>query len=150
MGNNEQWEGNELFDKGKTALDNGHYHLALVCFERATASIRTPELISCLAVTLAAVRQEYRQALELCEEAVSQEPGNSLHYLNMGRVLLRLGEKGNAITIFRKGLACGKNPEIVRELERIGSRKPPVFPSLPRNHFLNKYLGIILYRLGLR
>jgi hypothetical protein len=48
------------------------------------------------------------------------------------------------------GLRTGKNPELVRELERLGSRKEPVLPFLARGNPLNKFLGIMLKKTGLR
>jgi hypothetical protein len=35
-------------------------------------------------------------------------------------------------------------------LEEIGSRKPPVFSFLHRDHLLNRYAGVVFSRLGLR
>lgn len=37
-----------------------------------------------------------------------------------------------------------------RELDKLGLRKPPVIPFLSRGNPINKYLGIILSRMGLR
>jgi len=50
----------------------------------------------------------------------------------------------------RQGMALGGLPEIERMLAAIGTRRPPVISALSRDSLLNKYLGIILGRLGLR
>jgi len=50
----------------------------------------------------------------------------------------------------RQGMTLGGLPEIERMLAAIGTRRPPVIPALSRDSLLNKYLGIILGRLGLR
>lgn len=44
----------------------------------------------------------------------------------------------------------GEQISIIRELEKHGIRKPPIFKKLARSHPLNKYLGLLLVRFGLR
>ncbi len=73
---------------------------------------------------------------------------NIENYLNLGRVYLRAGLKTKAIETFRKGLEVDKNPEIMAELQVLGIRKKPIFPFLPRSHFLNKYLGLVISKVG--
>ena len=56
----------------------------------------------------------------------------------------------DALQTLRQGMTLGGLPEIEKTLASIGTRKPPVISALPRDHLLNKYLGIILTRLKLR
>lgn len=143
-------EPGELVDKGFTALDHGHTHLALVCFERAMETERSPLVSSFLGYCLAAARGECARGIELCREAIGMEPGNTVHYRNLGQVLLLAGRKEEAILVFRQGLRLGRDEGIIRGLENLGVRRPPVIEALDRDHFLNKWLGIILSRLGFR
>jgi tetratricopeptide (TPR) repeat protein len=140
----------EWFSKGIEALGHDHVYLARTCFEHATKEERTPRSCSYLALCQAKTRGKFDDAIDLAREAIAAEPGNSLHYLNLGRVFLLAGMKGEAIEVFREGLKRERNAEVVTELERLGTRKAPPLPSLHRNHPLNKYLGILLARLGLR
>ena len=71
-----------------------------------------------------------------------------MHYLNLGRVYLTVGDKYAAIKAFRNGLLHEKNQLIAEELNRIGWRDLPVFTDLPREHPLNRYLGKLLKKLG--
>jgi tetratricopeptide (TPR) repeat protein len=111
---------------------------------------RTPLTISCLAYCQAKVRGNYTEAISMAREALDLEPDNPLHYYNLGRILSLSGEKEQAVEILRNGLEYGMHIEILREMQSIAIRKPPIFKMLPRNHFLNKYAGLILSRLGLR
>jgi hypothetical protein len=86
----------------------------------------------------------------LCREAIDEEPWYSAHYLNLGRIRLLEGRREEAIRIFRDGLLREGNPRIKAELERLGIRKYPVISSLPREHFLNKYLGKFLNFMKMR
>lgn len=143
-------EAEELVAKGLTALDNDHLHLALVCFERAVEVERRPLVCSSLGFCLAAARGEIDRGIDLCREAIGKEPANTVHYRNLGRVLLLAGRKDEALLAFRQGLRLGRDEGIIRELEALGTRKPPVIRSLHRDHLLNKCLGIVLCRLGFR
>jgi hypothetical protein len=68
----------------------------------------------------------------------------------MARIHLLLRNQVEALDLLRQGSACGHDEDIVTLIEEIGTRKPPVLSFLHRDHPLNKYLGIILGRLGIR
>jgi tetratricopeptide (TPR) repeat protein len=103
-----------------------------------------------MAFCLAAERQDYTRAVGLCRDALSEDPGNSEHYLNLGRIYLLQDRKRDAIRIFRDGLLHGNNPRIRDELRTLGTRKYPVLASLPREHHINIFLGKLLTKLKLR
>jgi hypothetical protein len=54
------------------------------------------------------------------------------------------------IAMLRQGLQHGEDIDILKELERLGIRKLPIFRNLPRHHPLNKYPGLLLSKLGMR
>ena len=139
-----------LTSRGEKALSEGEYQIALECFGHANQQERTPRNCSNLAFCLAKVQGDFQTAFNLALEALHLDPDNPLHYLNFGRILLLAGHKEQAIQFWRKGLGHGKCPAIEQELEAVGLRKPPVFKSLPRNHFLNRYAGLVGSRLSLR
>ncbi len=139
-----------LVDKGILALSIGDVQLALDCFEQGLQIDRNPVTCSNLAYCLAKVRGNYREAIALAREALDAEPDNPLHYLNFGRVLFLAGDKEQSLAMLRKGLEYGMHIEIIRELEAIGIRKPPLFKKLPRKNFFNRYVEFILSRLKLR
>lgn len=130
--------------KGNKALSTGDEQLALDCFERAIQLERNPLTCSSLAYCLAKVCGSYQEAIPLAREALESEPDNPLHYLNFGRVLFLAGDKEQALTTLRKGLEYGMHIEILRELEGIGIRKPPISNKLLRKNSLNRYAGLIL------
>ena len=143
-------EAEKLFTKGVEAIKNGNMVSALVYFEKATQLDNNPTNRSYLAFCIARERGQFKKAISLCEEALKEEPENPVHYLNLGRVYILTGQKTEAMRILREGLTYEENREIVDELVGLGMRKPPVIPLLNRRNPLNKYLGIVLARLGLR
>jgi tetratricopeptide (TPR) repeat protein len=140
----------ELLSKGLRAFEKENFVSALCFLEQACQKEASPDAVSHLAVCIARERGLVKKALEMCTEAIEKEPGRSVHHLNKGRVLLFAKRREEAVDAFRRGLAVEANPDIGRELERLGIRKRPVIPFLPRHNLLNKYLGIILSKLRLR
>jgi tetratricopeptide (TPR) repeat protein len=143
-------EATELFIKGLEALDHGHFYLARTCFEQANEQERTAQHCSYLAIALAKATGGYPQAITLGREAVTLEPDNPIHYLHLGQIYLMADKRHEALEVFRQGVRLGGDEPIIRELEILGMRKPLIFKNLPRSHPFNKYLGLLLSRLGLR
>jgi tetratricopeptide (TPR) repeat protein len=139
-----------FFTKGVQAVARGEWPAALACFENA-ARLKSTPLHNCfLALCMARERGQFKKAISICTEALEAEPDNSVLYLNLGKIYLLQKERDEAIRIFRQGLGREFNEQIIAELDRLGSRKPPPLSFLHRDNPLNKYLGIILTRLGLR
>jgi tetratricopeptide (TPR) repeat protein len=145
-------ETEKLYRKGLNAIKNGNTLEALASFEKAfKLEPEKPRILSFLGLCIAYERGVVKEAISLCEKALQTEPQAVEHYLNLGKVYLKAGIKVKAIEILREGLKIdNKNPEIIAELQALGLRKKPVIPSLSRDNFINKYLGIILSKLGLR
>jgi tetratricopeptide (TPR) repeat protein len=139
-----------LFKKGLESLARNEWTAALACFEKAAGLLNIPIHNSFLALCIARERGQTNKAVSMCRETLEADPDNPVLYLNLGKIYLMQGRPQEAIAAYRKGLGKGANAEIVAELQRIGNRRPPPLSFLGRDHPLNKYLGIILSRLGLR
>ena len=143
-------EAEDSYNNGLEAMKNRDSLSALHFFEKAVKLERVPIYLSSLAFCLAKEKREFPKSISLCKEAIKYEPRNAAHFLQLGRIYLLAGQRKESIHILRMGLRIGKNAEISRELERLGSRKEPVLPFLGRGNPLNKYLGIVLKKSGLR
>jgi tetratricopeptide (TPR) repeat protein len=139
-----------LIRAGEKALAAGETLVALVHFETVNQREPVPAVQSALGYCLAKERRQYRQALALCRTAIGSAPGDPRHYYHLGRIYLLAGQKSTAIAAFRRGLKLQRHQPIIDELRRLGVRKPPVFDSLPRDHLLNRAMGILLTRVGWR
>lgn len=139
-----------LLRKGDDALEQGDTLVALMQFEAAHAIAPRPAIKSKLAYCLALERQQYQRALNLCREALQDDPSNPDHYYQLGRIYIAAGQKRQAIKSLRKGLKFKRHQSIIDELNQLGARRPVVFESLPREHILNRSLGILLAKLGVR
>ncbi|GAW66889.1 dihydrofolate reductase [Geoanaerobacter pelophilus] len=140
----------QLRRKGLEALNRQLFFLARRCFEQAQALEENPETASDLAFSLIKSGGEARQAREMAEKALWQEPKNIRIILNTGRVLILSGDKSKGLDTLRKGVKAGGGPEFLAELARCGTRKLQPIKSLPRSHPLNRYLGLMLHRMNLK
>lgn len=140
----------ELRQKGVEAMQRKLYFLARRCFEQALALEESPEVEAELAFCLAKSGADVQEALAIAQRALEKDPENTRICLNLGRLLIMGGAKERGLATLRKGMQLGDGPEILAELNRCGTRTPSVIRSLPRNHPLNRYLGILMHRLGLR
>jgi len=138
------------FAQAQRELDRNNILAALACLERALSIWDDPLWHSRLGFCIAKERGHQTRALELCRSAIEHEPSNPVHYLYLGKIHLLSGKTFEALQTFRHGISLGSTPELEQALESIGTRKSPVIPLLSRNNPLNKYLGIILSRLGFR
>lgn len=143
-------EAENEFTRGLKALQEGNSLAALTFFEKAAGAAPTPLCSSYLGFCIAKERGQVQKGIQFCREALGKEPENPLHYLNLGKIFLTAGNKQEAIRTLREGLARGLNEEITDLLNSIGTRRQPVIPALGRNHPINKYLGKLLGKLGLR
>ena len=143
-------EGEKVFGRALEALSAGETPAALAHLERAYKLQENPAWLSYLGFCIAKERGQVRKGSAHCDAALKVEPDNPVHYLNLAKVQLIAGKKPEALDTLRKGMGHGGTPEIAALLAQLGKRKPPVLSFLPRDHFLNKYLGMILHRLRLR
>lgn len=139
-----------LLKKGIEAAEKGYIHSAQVFLGQVVEERNSPELQSYLAYCQAKGQGQMDAAAKICREAIQRDPNNPTHYLILGRILLLSGDKARAIDAFRQGLKSGSDDRIVIEISKLGLRRPPVIRSLQRNHPLNRWLGKLLGRIGLR
>jgi len=135
---------------GEKALAAGETLVALMHFETAHQLQPLPEIESALGYCLAKERRQYQQALALCRSALEADPADPRHYYHLGRIYLLGNRKSQAIVAFRRGLKVRRYQPIIDEMRRLGIRKPPIFTTLPREHLLNRSVGALFARIGLR
>jgi tetratricopeptide (TPR) repeat protein len=140
----------ELTRKGIEAAERNDFIEAFYYLNNALQLADGPLVSSYLGYCQAKVRGQVKQGVARCLSAIQKDPGNPVHYLNLGRIYLTADKKGPAIRALRKGLKAGCDSRIVETLKTLGVRKEPVFVSLPRENPINKVAGILLARLGIR
>jgi tetratricopeptide (TPR) repeat protein len=141
----------EHYRQGCERLADGQHGPALEHFRAAYeldgASAR---YASYYGLGLALVERRFNRAVELCRSAVKEEFFSPDLYHNLARVHLAFGFKAEGIRYLRRGLMIDPaDPAIRDQLEDLGCRSRPALEFLPRNHFLNRWLGRVRRQLGL-
>lgn len=131
-------------------LGSGNVLGALSRLEAALKSHDNAAWYSMLGFCIAKERGYLTKGEELCRDCIERQPEVPEHYYFLGRILLLSGRKQEALQVLRQGLAIGGSTTIKQLLQDLGVRKPPLFSRLHRDNPLNKYLGMVLVRLGLR
>ena len=91
--------------------------------------------------------QNPEKALSLCRQAAEEEFFNPQMWLNLGRAEMKAGHRWRAHkALVRARRLAPENADIVRELQRLGMRRPPFFPFLSRDHWINVMMGKMTYR----
>jgi len=148
----------DYLDEVKTLLQGMNHKGAL---EKLVAALKEypddPFLLSYYGCLEAIVNKNYVRGIDTCLKAIKilngwlpfgQEFFYPVFYLNLGRAYLAAGDRKKAIEVFCKGLTFdGGNRELLREVRKLGIRRKPVVPFLPRSHFINKYIGMVLHKL---
>jgi tetratricopeptide (TPR) repeat protein len=140
------------FQRGLQALEEGRNLEALALFEAALElerrlGARTPQAryLSYYGLCLAHDGSLVREGMDFCRQAIALEFFNADLFWNYGRVLLASQRRKEAFSAFVKGLSVQRNhQQILKELTKMGWRKPPVLRFLPRGHGLNVALGKLL------
>jgi hypothetical protein len=82
------------------------------------------------------------RGLSLCKSALRDAPDSPDLYHNLARVLLASGRKSEAFRYVRRGLMVDpRHAPLLMEWRRLGVRRGPVLPFLPRRHPVNRWLG---------
>lgn len=137
------------FQRGLLALAEGRGLEALALFEAALELDRqlgahTPQAryLSYYGLSLAQEGSHPREGAAFCRQAIDLEFFNADLFFNYGRVLLLSDRRKEAFAVFVKGLSIQKNhQEILKELRRMGWRRPPVVAFLARGNPINVALG---------
>jgi tetratricopeptide (TPR) repeat protein len=117
-----------------------------------------PFLISYFGCLEALINKNYTEGINLCKRAIEllndkipfgQEIFYPTFYLNLGRSYLAANNRSGATEALQKGLSFdGENKDLLWEMRKLGVRRKPVVPYLKRSNPLNKYIGMILHKLG--
>jgi len=147
----------EYFQEVQQLLRRGNGKTALNTLRHAMVKFPDdPFLLSYYGCLIAVVENNTREGVKICEDAINilnalmpfgSEFFYPVFYLNLGRAYLKDKKKKNAVQAFHDGLKNDPdNKDILWELKKMGSRKPPPLPFLARSNPINKYIGKLLYK----
>lgn len=110
-----------------------------------------PLYLSYYGVSLAIAKKDTRNGKKLCEKALRSGSSNPEVFLNLGRVYEELRDFRKAAETYRRGYRIHKKNELLLEsLQRVSPRGRSIVPFLPRDSFVNKYMGKLIRRISRR
>ena len=91
---------------------------------------------------------DVHEGMETCQRALSADRRNGEIWAAMALLSLRARSKKKAVEAIMRGLALAPKSRALRELHRkLGIRRQPPVPFLPRENPVNVKLGRALHRL---
>jgi len=135
--------GHEHFMAGVRMLYACRYRDAVNHFQEAIMlEPQAKGYLSYLGLAVAHADRKYSDAEQLCRRPIEVEYHRPEHYHNLGEVFLLANRTADAIKAFNQALSWNPNYEAANDtLRKLGVRKPPVVPVLPRSHPINVMLG---------
>ena len=142
-------ESQALFNRAQEEIRRNRFREALHHLREALSiAPYNPHYLSLYGYCLAKERKTYDTAVDLCQRALRLRPSDPDLLVNLGRVLRLGGDKVTAHGTFLRAWEKKKgHTGAATELSRMGVRRRPVIPFVPRSHWSNKYLGMVRARI---
>ena len=144
----------QALDRAVQQTRDGQYLRAIERFEGALDSgmvelseAKRRALMSYYGLCVAMVWGRTVQPLEWCHAAVSNGPAHADLHQNLAMVLLRANRRYEAVQALENGARIDPDHSGIRAtFQRLTRRRRPLIPFLGRNHFLNRFVGLIFAR----
>ena len=140
-----------IIDEGRALLENDP-KAAHEIFTRAwRRNLNDPRVLSNYGLTLVLVEGDRQRGIRFCEEALRRGLQTTETLVNLAKALVVTRNKEQAVRALRKAMDLAPDdPRVGAEFAALGLRRPPIFPFLPRNFFLNKWIGKLTWRWARR
>lgn len=144
-------EVNALIEEGRAVLeaDPAEAHAK---FEQAWLKDRNDaRALSHYGLTLVLVEKDRHRGISFCEQAARLGAPVSERLINLARALVATRNKEQAVRALRKASELAPDdPRVSREFAALGLRRSPPISFLPRDLFLNRWLGRFTWWLSRR
>jgi tetratricopeptide (TPR) repeat protein len=144
-------EVDRIIDDGRSLLDLDP-RAAHDIFEKAwRRNVNDPRVLSNYGLTLVLVEGDRQRGIRFCEEALRRGLQTTETLVNLARALVVTRNKEQAVRALRKAMELSPDdPRVVTEFAALGLRRPPPIPWLPREFFLNKWIGKLTWKYSRR
>ena len=142
---NSTLESQALFNLALEKINRLRYREALGHLTDARKMAPTNAVyLSFFGLCVAHVQHDYPRAVRVCTQALAANPRDPLVRVNLGKVHRLSGNNEAAYEELLRAYDLNKqHPATAAELIRMGVRRPPFFTFLSRQHWVNRYLGMV-------
>jgi hypothetical protein len=141
----------KLIDEGRGMLETDP-KAAHQIFERAwRRNINDARILSNYGLTLVLVEGDRQRGIRFCEESLRRGLQTTETLVNLAKALVVTRNKEQAVRALRKAMELAPDdPRVGQEFAALGLRRQPPIPWLPRNFWLNKWLGKLTWKWSRR
>ena len=138
-----------MVDEGRLLLE-ADPRAAHRIFEKAyRRNPNDPRVLSNYGLTLVLVERDRQRGIRFCEEAVRRGTLTTEVLVNLAKALVQTRNKEQAVRALRKAQELAPDdPRVGYEFVALGLRREPPIPWLPREFFLNKWIGKLTWRMA--
>lgn len=140
-----------IIDEGRSLLETDQA-AAHEIFTRAwRRNLNDPRVLSNFGLTLVLVEGDRQRGIRFCEEALRRGLQTTETLVNLAKALVVTRNKEQAVRALRKAMELAPDdPRVGQEFAALGLRRPPPIPFLPRDFFLNKWIGKLTWKWSRR
>lgn len=144
-------ETSRAVDEGRAVLESDP-RAAHQIFERAyRRNLNDVRVLSHYGLTLVLVDGDRQRGIRFCEEAVRRGPVTTELLVNLAKALVQTRNKEQAVRALRRAMELAPDdPRVSEEFVVLGLRRTPPIWFLPRNFFVNRWIGRLTWRLSRR
>lgn len=114
-------------------------------------NLNDPRVLSNYGLTLVLVEGDRQRGIRFCEEALRRGLQTTETLVNLAKALVVTRNKEQAVRALRKAMELAPDdPRVGSEFAALGLRRSPPIPWLPRDFFLNKWIGKMTWRWSKR
>jgi tetratricopeptide (TPR) repeat protein len=140
-----------IIDEGRALLESdvkGAHEIFQQAWRR---NLNDPRVLSNYGLTLVLVEGDRQRGIRFCEEALRRGLQTTESLVNLAKALVVTRNKEQAVRALRKAMELAPDdPRVGQEFAALGLRRPPPISWLPRDFFLNKWLGKLSWRWSRR
>jgi len=140
-----------VIDEGRSLLETDPKAAHEIFTKAWRRNLNDPRILSNYGLTLVLVEGDRQRGIRFCEEALRRGLQTTETLVNLAKALVVTRNKEQAVRALRKAMELAPDdPRVGQEFAALGLRRPPPIPWLPRNFWLNKFLGKLSWKWSRR
>jgi Flp pilus assembly protein TadD len=117
--------------------------------QAASMEPHNPYFLSYYGLALGQASRSWEEAEALCLAALRMRRQVPQLYLNLAELYRSRGRVADAVETLTEAMRyTARDPQVISALAHYGTRRPPVFSFLPRQHPMNVLLGRFRHRVS--
>ena len=140
-----------IIDEGRSLLETDPKAAHEIFTKAWRRNLNDARVLSNYGLTLVLVEGDRQRGIRFCEEALRRGQQTTETLVNLAKALVVTRNKEQAVRALRKAMELAPDdPRVGQEFAALGLRRPPPIPWLPRDFFLNKWIGKLTWKWSRR